>query len=91
MTLVYIKYPIFLLLIMSGLGKMDFYHIFLLFVFVWAALYPEAFERNIILLLIYADFFVAAKYVYTLITKQPTPAHPWMWLSIVGISTVYDP
>jgi len=73
LALVYIKYPIFLLLIMSGLGKMDFYHIFLLFVFVWAALYPQAFERNIIWLLIYADFFVFAKYTYTLITKQTSP------------------
>lgn len=53
---------------MSGLGKMDFYHVFLLFVFVWAALYPEAFERNVIWLLVYADAFVLAKYLYTLIT-----------------------
>jgi len=69
LSLVYIKYPIFLLLIMSGLGKMDVYHIVLLFVFVWAALYPQAFEKNIIWLLIYADTFVFLKYLYTLIVK----------------------
>ena len=88
LTIVYIKYPIFLLLIMSGLGKMDFYHIFLLFVFVWAALYPEAFERNVIWLLVYADFFVFIKYLYTLITNTSTPKP---WLTILGVSSVYDP
>ena len=41
--ILYINYPIFLFLIMSGLAIMDFYHVFMLFVFVWAALYPEAF------------------------------------------------
>jgi hypothetical protein len=59
---------------MSGLGKMDFYHIFLLFIFVWAALYPEAFERNVFWLLVYADTFVLAKYIYTLITKLQYPS-----------------
>ena len=91
LSLVYIKYPIFLLLIMSGLGKMDVYHIVLLFVFVWAALYPQAFEKNIRWLLIYADTFVFLKYLYTLIVKQSIPQQPWRWLTIVGISTTYDP
>jgi hypothetical protein len=40
LSLIYMKYPIFLLLVMSGLAKMDLYHVLLLFIFVWAALYP---------------------------------------------------
>jgi uncharacterized membrane protein len=43
LLILYINYPIFLFLILSGLTKMDFYHVALLFVFVWAALYPQAF------------------------------------------------
>lgn len=62
-----INYLVFLFLIMSGLAKMDLYHVVMLFVFVWAALYPAAFQRNVIWVLLYADFFVLAKYIFTLV------------------------
>ena len=73
---------------MSGLAKMDFYHVFLLFVFVWAALYPVTFQRNVIYILIYADFFVLAKYIYTLVVNN---YQNYGWLSIIGISSWFNP
>lgn len=52
---------------MSGLAAMDLYHVSMLFIFVWAALYPAAFQRNVIIVLFYADSFVVARYVFSLI------------------------
>jgi len=68
------KYPIFLLLVLSGLASMNIVHIILLFVFVWAALYPEAFEKNVIWLLVYADFIVFIKYALSLLEKPSDTA-----------------
>lgn len=65
--LVNINYLLCLFLIMCGLIKMDLYHVVMLFVFVWAALYPAAFTKHVVWVLLYADLFVFIKYVFTLI------------------------
>ena len=68
LVVLYLEYPLFLAMVMSGLAKMDFYHIFLLFIFVAYTLFPKFIGKNSIFLLIYADFFVLTKYVWTLVT-----------------------
>jgi len=71
LIVLYLEYPLFLAMVMSGLAKMDFYHIFLLFIFVAYTLFPKFFVKNSIFLLIYADFFILTKYVWTLWTNTP--------------------
>jgi|LauGreDrversion4_2_1035121.scaffolds.fasta_scaffold18299_1 hypothetical protein len=71
LIVVYLEYPLFLALVLSGLSKMDFYHVSLLFIFVAYTLFPRFFHKNSILLLLYADLFILMKYVWTLITKSP--------------------
>ena len=89
MTVLYLEYPLFLALVMSALAKMDFYHVFLLFIFVGYTLFPRFFLKNTIFLLIYAEFFVFIKYVWTLVTNTPQGDDGWLY--IIGISTSYDP
>lgn len=57
----------------SGVNKVDFYHIALIFFFVAFALWPHTFKKNFIILLIYVDFFVFEKYIYTLISTYLSP------------------
>ncbi|TNV88031.1 hypothetical protein FGO68_gene5171 [Halteria grandinella] len=75
----------------SGVNKIDFYHIFLIFFFVAFTLYPRCFIRNYIILLVYVDFFVFEKYLYTLITHY-IPADSWIVgvATVLGLSTEYD-
>lgn len=51
----------------SGVNKIDFYHVFLIFFFVAYVIWPKCFKRNYLILLVYVDFFVFEKYLYTLI------------------------
>jgi len=69
LVVLYLEYPMFLCMVMFGLSKMDFYHIFLLFVFVAYTLFPKVIGKYSLWFLIYADFFVLTKYVWTLVTK----------------------
>ena len=57
----------FITIFFSGVNKIDFYHIFLLFFFVAYIIWPKCFIRNYIVLLVYVDFVVFEKYLYTLI------------------------
>lgn len=66
MGLVYIEYPIMLILIVAGLDKMDIYHIVLLIFFVVYALSEGRYTKFTLFLLFYSDFFLLEKYVYTL-------------------------
>jgi hypothetical protein len=59
----------FVTIFFSGVNKIDFYHIFLMFFFVAYILWPKCFIRNYILLLLYVNFFVFEKYLYTLIIR----------------------
>lgn len=68
--LVYIEFPLMLTLIIAGLDKMDVYHIALLIFYVVYTLYAERIQNFPLYLLLYADFFVFEKYIYTLVIKQ---------------------
>ena len=74
---------------MSGLAKLDLYHLIMLFVFVWAALYPAAFQRNIVWVLIYADVFIIAKYIFSMI--QTTTVVDPLFVLIGLSSNKYNP
>lgn len=68
LVVLYLEYPLFLAMVMCGLSKMDFYHIFLLFIFVAYTLFPKFIGKFSMWFLIYADFFMVTKYVWTLVT-----------------------
>jgi hypothetical protein len=64
-----------IILVLMGLViKMDFYHVGLLFFFVFYMISPTRFRKNIRYLVVYASFFIVEKYIYTLVepilTKQ---------------------
>lgn len=81
----------FVVIFFSGVNKVDFYHIALIFFFVAFALWPKCFKRNFIILLIYVDFFVLEKYIYTLFSTYLSPDSLFVQISIVmGFSTEYD-
>lgn len=81
----------FITIFFSGVNKIDFYHIFLIFFFVAFILWPKCFIRNYVILLFYVDFFVFEKYLYTLITHY-IPKDSWFILlaQVLGLSTEYD-
>lgn len=49
-----------------GVIHNDLYHISLMFVFVFFALYPSSFRKNFKRLLLYVCFFVTMRYLYTI-------------------------
>ena len=77
-----------LFLIIDGVSTMDIYHIMFIVLFVIYTLFPSVVNKFTIVLLIYCDFFVLSKYVYTLITKNDTPPD---WAVLTGIGATYDP
>ena len=58
---------VFLAIFFSGVNKIDFYHVFLMFFFVAYITAPLWFKKNYIYLLYYVTFFVFEKYLFTLI------------------------
>jgi len=74
----------------SGVNKIDFYHIALIFFLVAFTLAPNCFKRNFIILLIYANFFVFEKYIYTLIQDYIDPNGFFVnFAEVVGLSSEY--
>ena len=53
-------------MIMSGFVRMNLFHVLLLMIFVGAALFPVAFSKRVIWVLLYVEFFILAKYIFTL-------------------------
>lgn len=51
----------FVVIFLSGVDRIDFYHIALIFFIVAFTIWPICFKRSFILLLIYVDFFVIEK------------------------------
>ena len=49
-----------------GLWQVDLYHLSIMAIFVWAALKPDSFKRNIIFVVLYTFAFTVARYVYSL-------------------------
>jgi hypothetical protein len=82
---------VFLAIFFSGVNKIDFYHIFLMFFFVAFIVAPVWFKKNYIYLLYYVNFFVFEKYGYTLIDHYFAP-NSWVQqlLDVLGLSTDYD-
>ena len=56
----------FIVIFFSGVNKIDFYHIALIFFFIAFTIWPRCFKRSFIILLLYVDFFVFEKYPYLL-------------------------
>lgn len=81
----------FVTIFFSGVNKIDFYHIFLMFFFVAYILWPKSFIRNYLILLLYVDFFVFEKYLYTLIIPY-IPKDSWFIdvAHVLGLSTEYE-
>lgn len=81
----------FVTIFFSGVNKIDFYHIFLMFFFVAYILWPKCFIKNYVLLLLYVDFFVFEKYLYTLIIRYiPQDSLFVKIATVLGLSTEYE-
>ena len=81
----------FIIIFFSGVNKIDFYHIFLMFFFVAYILWPKCFIRNYVILLVYVDFFVFEKYLYTLIIHYIPADSPFINIAkVIGLSTDYN-
>jgi hypothetical protein len=92
LVLVYIEFPLMLTLIVAGLDKMDLYHIVLLIFFVTYTLYADRIPNFPLYLLIYANFWIIEKYIYSLcMYPQDILTAPPAWMTIVGFSTEYNP
>ena len=77
-----------LFLVMAGLDKMDVYHIVMLLAFIAYTLHPKIINDRPIVLLIYANFFLVEKYLYTLISKTNDTS---AWMEVLGLHTDFDP
>ena len=76
-------------LVIFSLLVMDLFHVFVLIIMIFAQFYPKFFNRNVWWLLLYANFYVVMKYVYTLI---PGLNQNSVWGTVVGFSSnSYDP
>ncbi len=81
----------FITIFFSGVNKIDFYHIFLIFFFVAYILNPKCFIRNYIILLVYVDFFVFEKYLYTLIIHYIPQDSLFVKIAqVLGLATDYN-
>ncbi len=91
MFLYYLDILVYTTIFFSGVNKIDFYHIFLMFFLVAFVLWPSWFKRHFYVLLIYADFFVLEKYVYTLTDQYVDPYGFYAgFAAVMGFSTDYN-
>jgi hypothetical protein len=82
----------FITIFFSGVNKIDLYHIALMFFFVAWVIWPNCFKKNYILLLVYCDFFVFEKYLYTLCIPYIKPTGFYANFStVLGLSSEYNP
>lgn len=87
----YLDILVYITIFFSGVNKIDFYHIFLLFFLVAYTLFPTFFKKYFIVLLIYSDLFVFEKYVYTLVDQYIDPYGFYAgFASVMGFSTDYN-
>jgi hypothetical protein len=78
-----------LILVFMGLYTNNFYHLSLLFFFIFYMISPDCFNKNIKLLLIYANVYILEKYLYTLIADYTKEAG--VWWDVTGFEAIYDP
>lgn len=81
-----------LIIVVSGLNKVDLYHVLCLFIFVAFLIRPKYKKPLTIFVIAYGMFFIMAKFTYTLISddyilEQDTQD----LLEVIGIKTVYTP
>jgi hypothetical protein len=86
---IYIELPLMLILVFMGLYTNDFYHLSLLFFFIFYMISPDCFNKNIKFLLIYANVYILEKYLYTLTADYD--GIPGVWVQTTGFLAVYDP
>ena len=65
--LIYVEYPLMIVLVISGVSKMDIYHILFIVFFTVYTLFPVVMNRASLALLLYSDAFVLIKYLYSLL------------------------
>lgn len=63
------EYPLFFILILTSLSRMDLINVIFYIIFVVYCINPQIFTKHSIYLLIYADLIVFARYIYSLIQK----------------------
>ena len=81
---------VFFCVFMSGVNKVDFYHMFLMVFFVTFTVFPNFMKRYFIVLIVYVNFFVFEKYVYTLIHHFLDPNSLFVQIAdVMGFSTEY--
>jgi hypothetical protein len=73
-----------LCLVLFGLGQMDFYHIMLLFFFVAYMLNSRLFNKGILALVIFANFFILENYIFTLVVGIDWALDPKIWPRALG-------
>ena len=67
LSLIYVEYPLMVFLVCAGLTEMDIYHVAMLLFFVTYTAYPSIIKKSTAILLLYANFFVLEKYIYSLV------------------------
>ena len=91
--LIYIEYPLMMFLVTAGLYVMDIYHVTMLLIFVVYTTCPKFVKKWTIVILIYADFFVLEKYIYTLSVNDAEKfENPKSWVLLFGFNAdAYNP
>jgi len=95
LVVIYLEFPMMLCLVIASLLKPDIYHIVLLFFFVFYMVSPQKCNKYMIVLVIYANFFIIEKYTYTMVTTADTSTQTlsplMMWLTALGFTSEYNP
>ena len=56
-------------MVIDGVSVMDIYHVMFIVFFVIYTLFPKSINKYSLVLIIYADFFILEKYLFSLLTK----------------------
>ena len=80
-----------LIIVVSGLNKVDLYHVLCLFIFVLFLVIPKYKRSLTIFVIVYGMFFIMAKFTYTLIKDDYDISEETVGLlDAIGIGTVYE-
>lgn len=80
-----------LIIVISGLNKVDLYHVLCLFIFVLFLVIPKYKRSLTIFVIVYGMFFIMAKFTYTLIKDDYDISEETVGLlDAIGIGTVYE-
>mmetsp|Transcript_16781 Transcript_16781/g.25854 ORF Transcript_16781/g.25854 Transcript_16781/m.25854 type:complete len:398 (+) Transcript_16781:2142-3335(+) len=92
LSIPYIEQVFLVMVALSGLNKMDIYHVFFLFYFVAFLLKSDMKRTLTYLLIIYGYTFILLKYIFSLllITMPEIDQHTQDVLDFIGIGTSFD-